>query len=152
MNETAFQTKLKKWLNNNVEYCSVDKIHQGQFGSGISDLVGAINGRYFSFECKVITLPKRKTTTVDIYKTLTPQQRYFMDQKLDAMADCYVAFWIEPIRKCLLVSYEDAGYHDVCGLTQESFIKKVADLSGKHQPFRWCEFGALHVINLNKAP
>jgi len=145
MNETTFQQKLRRWLENNIEFCSLNKIHQGQFGSGVSDLVGSINGRYFAIECKVITLPKRSNTPLALFKSVTPQQRHFLDVKLGAMADCYIAIWIEPIKQCLLVNWEN--YIMLDSMTTGGFMTWL-ERSNKFVPQRWHDFGVAHLIKL----
>jgi len=100
MNETIFQRKLKAYFNKQ-DRTDFDKIHQGIYGAGMADLIGSSYGTYIALECKVIDLPKRDSTKINLMRMLTPLQKQFLIRKKLTGSIALAAFYINDLKVVL---------------------------------------------------
>jgi len=95
--------------------------HGGMYSyNGLSDITGCLNGKFVAIECKVINLPKRGNTLINMVSGVTWKQKQFLQDVDGAGGVGYFGIRFEPVKIELFIP-ENYIYKLTEGLTLDKF-------------------------------
>lgn len=99
MKEADFVRKTVKKLNKDSD-AFFYRNHGGMYGlAGLADITGCYFGTFYAIEMKILQLPKRPSTEIDLTASLSPLQKKFLIQVEEgAGGKSFVGIRTEPMR------------------------------------------------------
>jgi hypothetical protein len=105
MNETVFKNRWVK-LANALGGSYFFKFHSNIYTQGKPDVIGAYCGRPYGLEFKVVDLPKRDSTIVDLMKGVTDLQKRELKRMKEGSWDAYVVVLVRPTNDILYLKWD----------------------------------------------